>query len=266
MSATRNSQFQKSFNRWLNDAEISPFDHTLTLDTENPRLKHQRYVLEFIKKRLAYTVDGNGMHAGAVYEDLSVDHPLQIDDFEDKFRDHFARFYKWSYARNGSRNLMSYVALGSEVHETPTSYQVGIVVAYSPAYLPFFVYPDIIDVDASALELLQSDHRALKKQYQYLTASNGVIKNVNQIILKRIGVLKQINRDCISEMDTKNTNISRLDKTIRQMHKAGAEQDCPVCYVSLDSDTMIIPRCCHFICGECVLRCDGLCPMCRAEY
>jgi len=58
----------------------------------------------------------------------------------------------------------------------------------------------------------------------------------------------------------------RLTEVIKSLYaNTNKNEDCPVCYESIDVDNLKIPICGHFICITCSDRCDQ-CPLCRVEY
>ena len=61
-------------------------------------------------------------------------------------------------------------------------------------------------------------------------------------------------------------NYKRMQKKFRAMYiETGKLENCPVCYEEITPDKLIIPNCFHYICEECVMKCDN-CPLCRDKY
>lgn len=68
----------------------------------------------------------------------------------------------------------------------------------------------------------------------------------------------------------KNAELNKIveswKKAYRELYLKNSKQDeCPVCYCSLQYDNIELPICVHGICDLCFTKCDK-CPLCRTLY
>jgi hypothetical protein len=48
---------------------------------------------------------------------------------------------------------------------------------------------------------------------------------------------------------------------IKELYSTGPDRSCPVCYVPMNTQTLVVQDCCHFICTQCEPFCKK-CPLC----
>lgn len=83
------------------------------------------------------------------------------------------------------------------------------------------------------------------------------------IVQKKLYKLKKENEN---KIERNTINYQRTQKVWREMYtKLNEFQPCPVCYETIEPDTLIVPNCTHMICDTCVRKCDK-CPLCRDNY
>jgi len=100
-------------------------------------------------------------------------------------------------------------------------------------------------------------------EYNLYDLSNKQLRNLHKFYhLKNRGFSKYA---IIKQL----TPIKQRLLRVKVLEDSGYEEDCPVCFMRLKSNTFTITDCCHIFCQECMIRHvvvnhNEFCPLCRS--
>jgi len=243
---TRQAMLDAALRQYFQDMTIIE-DWSLHPLAESPRSNVQDYhlilpqVCCIFHIDVPYMEDGVMIEPGPVYGDMTI--PARQDAFLEQFNAYFKE-YAWN---DGNRERSAMTLLRTDIsHETPTFL---LHVVYFKHYFPF---PVILTVEEELREKI-ADNEAKMREIHTLM----------------VNLERQVDGMCdeICDIKTKsNHQHQRLASRIREMYgQLGKEEECPVCYETIDAKSLFIGPCAHSLCGRCADLCTS-CPLCRETF
>uniref|UniRef100_A0A6C0DKI2 RING-type domain-containing protein n=1 Tax=viral metagenome TaxID=1070528 RepID=A0A6C0DKI2_9ZZZZ len=268
---TRDQRFRDSFDEFFL-AEIKNDDlkhyNPLRLLTKNTKKNVHEYVLTIPSKYKVCDIthdifdeDGQLIHPR---ESVFIEQQLpDFDYFETKYLEYFDKYrlfdgYKslsWTYVYNSNTNENNFES------DNPI-FNVVIDVCYYKSYSPYPIKPDAVITDRKYNNLLKK-HNNLVDENERLSDQ---IEELHDLIIMNEQKNRFLHRKIKRMNDMFSKNHNRMtNKIIEFLKQQNGFEDCPVCYEKMDSDTIVVPGCCHYICADCMNKCQN-CPICRERY
>ena len=259
---TRDQQFRESFIDFLVETEDSCFpdlkEWKLECLTKNKTSSLHEYRFQIPKKTIIFTIDAHTDANGVQHPAESIEGEQTIPTLYD-FYNQFHRYFD-PHVLKQFNSIVSYTSLVSENYNENGDLVAEIVVCYYRSFLP---YPS----KHKTYEQLQEKCDHLSEENKYLSDTVNeyivVLESKNKKIKKLKERVKEINADATVKL---RETIHNMQKKIRECYEElRKEEDCPVCYECIKSSNLMVPSCCHYICGTCYDRCDS-CPICREVF
>lgn len=248
---SRNELFKASFAEFINlleeAHEYDIYDWTCNCTTTNKRRIIHNYVFKIPAKRVLYEIDipylENGVwnQPGPVYES-------QLLPTKEFFKTHFLDYYRPFELESAYNRIISYVEYVNLVIDEIDGLTCNINVVYNKSHIPYPI---------SVMPNSNKEIRLLSK-----------IQILNEEITEQNNAIREMNADINILMKKNNKQNSIIDKLKAKLKEEYSKQamldDCPVCYEKIETNTLNISNCCHYICNECIGRCTK-CPLCREK-
>lgn len=187
--------------------------------------------------------------------------PLKVD-FENYLSGYFGEFI----LQNHKKDIVSFVSCINTTETEDGELKTTIIVKYYKSHIP---YPCSQRSNSQWREHCSQLENEISRLNEYIREIN----DNEYMYKKRISSLKRrmLNERTNSRLKMYDI-MHKMEGKIIQMYsnlieKVGdeAKEECPVCYESIRTDGIAVPKCCHFICLECYDKCDS-CPLCRTDY
>lgn len=230
-----------------------PDDYPIVWDLRYTAKSYHRnshgYILEIPKKVKHYEIDGYTSVNGAYHEKQTIFRQQDVPT-PDEIKNDFNRYFEqYSFEENGV--VESCVDMFNIRISEGGDLQAFINVIYYKNHIPYPYKNATMNIDYFKDMLLEKD-----KEINELLELNDEIKEISRREKRNFAILNSIYKK----------QISQMEKKMRDLYKqTGESEECPVCYVGMDSENLSITNCCHFICNDCYKKCDN-CPMCREVY
>jgi hypothetical protein len=255
MPKGRHEQFVNAVSSFMESIERP--DYELVLLTKNKTCRDHTYHLELPHRTEMYRID---THNPAQDNEVGyVDNPRITTQELDKS---VADFFSPHFLKIGDL-IMSYVDVEAYTGETKPDCDIYVInVAYYKSHLPF-------PVKLTKMQQLEKENRELKNT---CTAYfDGIVSYQNQLEAARHSVESIRRRMRIDRRTTKEKYVGLMEKMREKLvgyyKDTNQQEDCPVCYETIEVSKLKIPACCHYICTSCADRCSPQqCPLCRVEF
>lgn len=255
MPKTRHSQFEDAFSDFMKNRMIDEYD--LKLKTNNTTCRDHSYHLIIPSKIVSYEIRSNNPNVTneTVYEEQQM--PPK-DEFIDKFDEHFD-----PYQLTVGSTIMSYVEMTHIVGGNNNEDMLcRIDVYYYKSHLPF-------PVRLTKMQSLIAKNRKLEEKIE--TMEETLTSTIHQLDAARHSADSIRRRMRIERRETKEKYVALMEKMRQKLlvyyKDTNEQEDCPVCYETIDASKLKIPACCHYICTSCADRCaPQQCPLCRVEF
>jgi hypothetical protein len=260
---TRDQQFQKSFDDFMVSTRDMYYPDLqvwyIRCLTTNKSTRVHKYNLQIPSTRIIYTIDAHTDPISRVLHPAeSVEGDQEVPEIND-FMNNFHRYFD-SYILKRNNIVISYTSLSNIVKNDAGDLIVSIDVCYHKSYFP---YPAII----TTIDQLQKQCKILEDKNKFLL---DTLIDANKVCISKEKdvkhLKKRINKIIVESKIKLRETIDKMQSKIKELYKeCNKSEDCPVCYECINSDKLMAPGCCHYICGDCYDRCDS-CPICREEY
>lgn len=255
MPKTRQLKFEDAWINFMHSIECAEYE--LVLLTKNKNCRDHIYHIEIPYRTVMYRID---THNPALDNDVVyMDHPRITTESLNKLVEKFFSPHFFSI----NNVIMSYVEIVPYIGEAKPNCDIHVLnVAYYKSHLP---YP----VKLTKMQNLIKKNRELEEAIESL---EEVVENtVNQLAAARHSSESLRRRMRIDRRETKERYIILIDKMRQKLagyyKDTNQQDDCPVCYETIDVAKLKIPACCHYICTSCANRCaPQQCPLCRVEF
>ena len=248
---SRNELFKASFAEFINILEeaheYNIHDWTCNCTTTNKRRIVHKYMFKIPVKRVLYEIDipylENGVwnQPGPVYES-------QVLPTKELFYSLFIDYYSPFYLELTNNTMLSYVEYTQFVIDENNGLTCEIHVIYNKSHIP---YP---------ISVMPNSHREVRLLSK--------IQVLNEEIKEHNNTICELNTDInilIKKKNKQNSIIDKLKAKLKEEYsKRAMFDDCPVCYEKIETNTLNISNCCHYVCNECIGRCTK-CPLCREK-
>jgi hypothetical protein len=268
---TRDQRFRDSFDEFflaeIKSENLKHYD-PLRLLTKNTKKNLHEYVLTIPSRYKIYDVtndvfdeDGNLIHPR---ESVFTNQVLpDFEFFETKYFGYFDKYRLFDGCRTLSWTYVYNMNTTQDNFEVDNpSFTVVIDVYYYKNYSPYPIKPEMSITNDKYNKLLKQNNDLMEKNENLTEQIEGLHDLVIMNEQKNRFLQKKINR--LYDMFSKNHN-RMTNKIIELLNEENKYEDCPVCYEKMDSDTIIVPGCCHYICCDCMKKCEN-CPICREKY
>jgi len=181
-------------------------------------------------------------------EKITQSHYLEdADTIAKRFRDFFLLY---AYVDTETKFTKSFVDIYS-LHQDDDAIYLLFEVVYSDGHIPF-------PIPAYSIEDLEEVINELERENSEKSDRIEQMQNHNFRLQSQITAMN----------DKIQTHRNRLNRVVLQQYRdSGKQENCPVCFISIPSEKLVIPDCCHFICHDCSQQCtvnrDLKCPICR---
>jgi len=261
---TRDKQFQESFQEFMVSYRDLHYPYlqddgwSLESLTKNKSSSLHQYAIKISKHFFVYNIDAytdpQGVFHPACIERGETDMPSPTE-FTTIFNNHYGKFIM-----KQRDVLMSYTSLAKVGNNDAGDLEATVVICYYKSYLP---YPSKNKTYEQLKE--RCDHLEQEQQGLYDVIDDWHTLHTKQAkdIKKLKKQLSRLQVDSVIEM---REIVNKMQAKIREFYgESDKKEDCPVCYECIDSRQLVVPKCCHYICGSCYDRCEN-CPICRVEY
>lgn len=256
MPKTRHSKFEDAFLDFMEKKMIKEYD--LKLTTSNTTCRDHSYTLFIPCKIISYEIQSNDPNVTneTVYEDQQLP---DKDDFVASFDEYFDPFQLTIRNRIMSYVEMHHVVGGADDQDMLCQ----IFVYYYKSHLPFPV------IKLTKMQNLIAKNRKLEEKIE--TMEETLTSTIQQLDAARHSAESVRRRMRIDRRETKEKYVRLMEKMREKLASyykdTNQQDDCPVCYETIDVSKLKIPACCHYICTSCADRCaPQQCPLCRVEF
>ena len=259
---TRDQQFQISFNEFMTSLSDVFYpdlkEWKLVAKTQNKTSSTHRYELSIPNENVLYRIDpytdANGVH----HLPETVEGEQEVPEPND-LTIHFENYYE-SFALKQYNTLLSYTSLVNCRNNDAGDLVATIVVCYYKSHLP---YPSENKTKEQLKERCDRLEKERKELSEMITEWSLLYQKQEKDIKK---LKKQMNKMQVTSVLEKREIVHKMQGKIREFYERdSSKEDCPVCYECIETQQLMVPKCCHYICGSCYDRCD-ICPICRVEY
>jgi hypothetical protein len=256
MPKTRHLQFVDAFDEFMKQFDIE--EYKLTITTENQVCRDHRYYLDIPLKIIFYTIQSDA-HNDVVYQEQ---HRLTFDNLKSKMEE---CFYEFELVVKNV--LMSFIKLDKLQKDIPyndhtTCDRFIIDVYYYKSHLPFQIKRTIV-------EELEHNNNLLREQIEDLEDSIRISNfRFEEASLRADKIRRRFRTEQRNMQEKYSRIIDRMRQKLFNLYRDTNQQDeCPVCFESIDSAKLKIPDCCHYICRACADKCNPKqCPICRESF
>jgi DNA repair exonuclease SbcCD ATPase subunit len=255
MPKSRHEQFEKAWEDFMQT--INRAHYNLVSLTKNKTCRDHTYHLELSHRTELFRID---THNPAQDNEVGyVDNPRITTQELDKS---VADFFSPHFLKIGDL-IMSYVDVEAYTGETNPDCDIYVInVAYYKSHLPF-------PVKLTRIQQLQKKNLQLERKVESL--EEILESTIQQLDAARHSAESTRRRMRIDRRETKEKYVRLMEKMREKLagyyKDMNQQEDCPVCYETIDITKLKIPACCHYICTSCADRCSPQqCPLCRVEF
>lgn len=255
---TRDQQFKESFNEFIVSTRDLYYPDLSVWSLESLTIHKSsslhEYAFEIPNQIVQYVVDAHTDVHGVHHPMESVEGEQEMMTDRD-FVTHF-KMYFGDYTLQKDGTMMSYTVVENIRTGETGNLNVTIAVYYYKSHVP---YP----CKHKSYEQLKERCEKLEHLTVRLT---GDLDALDQVMSRQMKENRRLNKKCVESTIQMREVVDKMQSKMRELYqKSSVKEDCPVCYECIDSDQLMVPKCCHYICGSCYDRCDS-CPMCRVEF
>lgn len=280
MAKTRDEKFKLSFDTFIKDT-VGIQDYYIQNLTKNKCesthiyefiIRKQNIIMGYIdRKGIQFEVEhiiNNNLLDDERFEPLEREYIPNKEDFEEQFETTFDPYRHKVEIPQHDDSLRPYIYHNSFVNIVKMEYNEDndiygkLCVVYYKKHIPYPVEYDKNEYERKYIKLLNCYDR---KDNELSIALNDIdelqddlIHNERQLRIYK----KKLNRE-ITNNQLSETNL--INKLHEMYNLSPKKEECPVCYETMENDKLVIPRCSHYICGDCHIKCDS-CPICRLDY
>ena len=260
MKLTRDELFQKTFFYIIDSLGIEHAE--LELTTKNKSENTHRYIMHIPQYYVDYTIES--YTKDGVFHEQEDHHKKQLLPKNHRIKSTFDRFYA-KYQKTVDDELKSYVDIFDwDIQNDSYMYNIeknGCIVAYIDVvymrnYLPFpnfeTVEKDVVYLEKELIDLNKTVDQ-MKFDIDVMSEEIDMVNEVN----------RKLSRKTVNVIQQNNSQMDRMKTVMRAMYNEN--ENCPVCFETIQKTNLTIPNCCHFICNICSDKCTN-CPICRLEY
>ena len=268
---TRDQHFRDSFDEFflaeIKNDDLKYYD-PLRLLTKNTKKNVHEYVLTIPSKYKVCDIthdifdeDGQLIHPR---ESVFTEQPLpDFDYFETKFLEYFDKYRLFDGFRTLSwTNVYNMNTNENNFESDNPSFNIIIDVCYYKNHSPYPIKPETSITTGKYNKLLTQRNNLLEENERL----SEQIEELHDIVIMNEQKNRFLHRKVKRMNETYSNNHNRMStKIIELLNQQNTFEDCPVCYEKMDSDTIVVPGCCHYICADCINKCEN-CPICREKY
>jgi len=277
MAKTRDDKFKLAFDSFIKD-DIGVNEYKLKNLTKNKGECRHIYEFSVMRqiKQIGFIDRSGTTHIGEDVANMGMSTDTEIlsevyipikEDFEEKFNQVFEPYRDEITIGisniNGEpyKHYRSYVSIvSSETDENGITGKICVV--YYKQHIPYNVIKDDDEYKKKYLMLLK---RVESLESELSTALQDIDDLQDDMLYneRKVRLLKKV---YTQERNTHKLCEANLSTKLREVFiLSNKKEDCPICYEVLSDDKLVIPRCSHYICGECHSQCNE-CPICRTRY
>lgn len=258
---TRDQQFNDSFREFMASVNNNYPDldqWTTVSKTINKSSSIHRYELKIPNNTFEYNIDAytdrQGVHHPAVVTTGETNMP-STQELSSLFKNYFGKFFL-----KNRDSLLSYTALTDVSKNDTGDLSANIVVCYYKSHIPYPSKNKTFEQLKEQCDKLEKEHEIFLETANYWHSMYIKQEKDNKKLKNKMNKMQV---DSVLEM---RETVHKMQGKIREFYeKDSSKEDCPVCYECIESQQLMVPKCCHYICGGCYDRCDS-CPMCRVSY
>ena len=262
------NQFMESLNfydvadGWL----CGGITHSIQSKTTNKRHKTQQYSLKLPEQFVIGRQDvvENGiLREVPIYDEQKIPN---VRDFIRAFNAYFSSYYLTAQTNSGGEYNISYMEVIAEPRNAVITTEYTLDCVYYKTHKP---YPFDRLSDISDLSTTSRDARIarLEDTIRMLEETDFAQRSRIQTLRERVDEERMRKRKAVRQIREQCQHIHlQMQNHIRKLYAENEVfDDCPVCYEEMKPSDLVVPTCCHYICKECVVKCEA-CPLCRDEY
>ena len=274
--STRDELFRQSIDYFMNSGKYDGIEYSLNCKTKNVRKNEQKYDILFPKTKQIGIIDYSGGN-----EPIIMDQELPMNTtFITDLKTYFEPYIKYE---NNKMIIGTYV-LNKNVLENDVVSKIQVCIQYTnkleyQMYQPYYtlLLPPTNNVNNEITQLQQTLDE-LKKENQEL---KNTIKMKEDLYDQQNELLDMVDTELGNKcrrykfldmmfqnykICTQNNN-KRIVSNFKKIYEMNnIQEECPICYETMNCNTVIMPVCGHSICNDCIKKCNSTCPICREEY
>lgn len=244
MKKTRDELFRKSFDIILQDfcemRHMNTYEWSLKRISRKQGALHKykfvipRSYLQYVTSQ--YTDQEGFLHP--VEEVYTYQFPPEPTAFVLNMNAYFANHYV-----RMDDVVVSYVKMEHIPNPESFDFVASIEVKYVNGLLPYPIPPTDLELANQTIEKLT------EKMVSFKINAECMENNIRN---------KEI------QLKSKTTMLHRMKDKLKEQYKRNDPDDCPVCYIPIPCENLVITDCCHYLCSNCSEKC-ARCPLCRAD-
>lgn len=259
MKTTRDELFKKSFDIIIQDfceiRHMNTYEWSLKRTSRKPGSLH-KYKFLIPRSYLQYTMSQYTDHEGAVHpveEVYTYQFPPEPTAFVLNMNAYFANHY----VKTGD-DVVSYVRMEHKPNPESQDFVATIEIKYINGFLPYPIPPTDLEIANQRIVRLSTELINLK-----VNAEIGLAIYTEYVEARGLAQQNEI-RNNIIQLKSKTKMLHRMKDKLKEQYKINNPDDCPICYIPIPYENLVITDCCHYLCSNCSEKC-ARCPLCRSD-
>jgi len=167
-------------------------------------------------------------------------------------------YFASHYVKSGD-DVISYVKMEHKPNPESQDFVGTIEIKYVNGVVPYPIPPTDLEIANQRILRLSTEIINLK-----LNAEIGLAIYTECVELSAQVMTNDIRNKSI-QIESKNNMLSRMKDKLKEEYKRNDPDDCPICYVPIPYENLVITDCCHYLCSNRSEKCMR-CPLCRTDF
>lgn len=260
MKKTRDELFKKSFDIIIQDfceiRHMNTYEWSLKRTSRKPGSLH-KYKFLIPRSYLQYTTSQYTDQEGLVHpveEVYTYQFPPEPTAFVLNMNAYFANHY----VKTGD-DVISYVKMEHKPNPESQDFAATIEIKYVNGAFPYPIPPTDLEIANQRIVRLSTELINLK-----MNAEIGLAVYTEYVEARDLAQQNEI-RNKIIQLKSKTKMLHRMKDKLKEEYKRNDPDDCPICYIPIACEKLVITDCCHYLCSTCSEKCTR-CPLCRTEF
>jgi hypothetical protein len=189
-----------------------------------------------------------------VEEVYTYQHVPDAGSFISALTDHFEDYYV-----KIEDEVVSYVKLEHKPNPESQDFVATIEVKYINGAFPYPIPPTDLEIANQRILRLSTEIINLK-----LNAEIGLAIYTECVEARELVQQNDIRNKAI-QIESKNNMLQRMKDKLKEQYRRHDLDDCPICYIPIPCENLVITDCCHYLCSNCSEKCVR-CPLCRTGF
>jgi hypothetical protein len=161
------------------------------------------------------------------------------------------------YVKSGD-DVISYVKMEHKPNPESQDFAATIEIKYINGVVPYPIPPTDLEIANQTIEKLRTEMLCFEVNHKI-----GLAIYTERIEMNALAQQNEI-RNKIIQLKSKTVMLRRMKDKLKEEYKRNDPDDCPICYIPIACEKLVITDCCHYLCSVCSEKC-ARCPLCRSD-